>query len=312
MGEVFLAEDTMNSNRLTAIKTIKSQIIEKGYYANQFRHEYEIMSRLWHPNLARVYDFGELDGVGLYLAMEYIEGHDLTTLTQNRNEIKISDFVSIMIDLLRVMEFIHSRNIIYCDIKPQNILYNSKHKIKFIDFGLSDYRDRSDKIIKGTMAYMAPEILEKNGADTRSDIFSLGILFFQLLTKKIFHADSSVNSILKIYSSQNVFQTASNPVFDIIEDAGLRKIVKKMCAFDPNQRYTSCADVYCCYKCFVGYQNFPIETEETREAYITGVTFTGRSVELSKLEQFVNNHDNKLMLVTGNPGTGKSRLLAEF
>jgi len=312
MGDVYLAEDTMNSNRLTAIKTIKSRIIEKDYSLNQFKHEYEIMSRLWHPNLARVYDFGELDGVGLYLAMEYIEGHDLAMLMHNHSELKVTDILAMMVDLLRVMEFIHSRNIIYCDIKPQNIMFNTEHKIKLIDFGLSDYRDRSDKIIKGTVAYMAPEILEKKGADIRSDIFSLGILFFQLLTKKIFHADSSINSIIKTYSSQNSFQAAISPVFDSIDEIDLRKIVKKMCAFDPAQRYTSCADIIVAINSSVDSANYQIETDETREAYITGVTFTGRSVELSRLELFVNNPDNKLMLVSGNPGTGKSRLLAEF
>lgn len=312
MGDVYLAEDTMNSNRLTAIKTIKSRIIEKEYSLNQFRHEYEIMSRLWHPNLARVYDFGELEGVGLYLAMEYVEGQDLTKLIQSHSEINFADTLAIMIDLLRVMEFVHSRNIVYCDIKPQNILYNSERTIKLIDFGLSDFRDSSDKIIKGTMAYMAPEILNKNGADTRSDIFSLGILFYQLLTKKVFHADSSVNSIINTYTSQNSYHAVSNPVFDSIEDMALRMIIKKMCAFDPMQRFSSCADVIVAINSTVDSENFLIETRETKEAYITGVTFTGREMELSRLELFINNPENKLMLVTGNPGTGKSRLLAEF
>ena len=311
MGDVFLALDTANSGRPVAIKTIKSRIIEKNYSLNQFRHEYDVMSRLWHPNLARVYDFGELPAGGLYLVMEYVEGAELAELLQSPAQLNQTECCSIMVELLRAMEFIHSRNIVYCDIKPQNILFDAERKLKLIDFGLSDFRDRSGSTIKGTIAYMAPETMNGNGADFRSDIFSLGILFYQLLTKKIIHKDNSINSIIKSFSSHNTYHSVVIPVFEELENPGLREIIRTMCAYDPGERYASCAEIIMAINEIV-HTAFPIETEETREAYITGVSFTGRNKELNHLTSFMNSSENRLLLVTGNPGTGKSRLLNEF
>jgi len=311
MGSVLLAEDLANSNRLTAIKTIKPKFLENPESLAHFKHEYEVMSKLWHPNLAQVYDFGELDDGGYYLAMEYINGRELNLVIRQDVKMEFDATLAIIVHLLRAMEFVHSRNIIYCDIKPQNILVTDDNQAKLIDFGLSDFGHESSKDVKGTMKYIAPEVINGKEKDHRADIFSLGVLFYEMLSGELFYKDDSVSSIISKLKSNIEFKTVVDIAFENLKDSRTRAIIQKMCAFIPRDRFSSCAEVIIGLNTALNLK-IPIETEETKEAFVTGVSFTAREKELDFLEKFLASDENKLLLITGKQGVGRSRLLTEF
>jgi len=311
MGSVLLAQDLANSNRLTAIKTIKSKFLANPESLVRFKHEYEIMNRLQHPNLAQVYDFGELEEGGFYLAMEYIDGRELNEIISQNKNMQIREAIPIIIDLLRAMEFIHSRNIIYYDIKPQNVLIIKDNCVKLIDFGLSDFGNKSTNNVKGTMKYIAPEVINGEAKDYRADIFSLGVLFYEMLSGEIFYPDSSVASIVSTLTSKQEYKSLIDIAFENLKDSRIRAIIEQMCAFDPRDRFSSCAEIIMALNSALDIK-IPIETEETKEAFVTGVPFTGREKELNYLQKFLGNLENKLLLVTGKQGVGKSRLFGEF
>lgn len=311
MGSVYLAEDKANSNRLTALKTIKGAVFNKldKHSLQQLKHEYDVMHRLWHPNLAKVYEFGEMETRGHYMAMEYIDGCELKKLIK-KGKINFSKGINIITELLRAVEFIHSRDIVYCDVKPQNILVTKDNRVKLIDFGLSDFKSRLTTEIKGTIAYIAPETINRKKKDFRTDIFSLGVLFYEILTRKPFHSNSSIGDIVSMYLSSEQYRQHEF-VYDDIENEKIRPIIKKMCSFDPEERYSSCVKVLMDISAALN-KPVQLETDETKEAYVIGVPFTSRKKELEYLISFLKKEENKLLLITGKQGEGKSRLIAEF
>lgn len=311
MGLVYLAEDKANSNRLTAVKTIRSSFLKKPESLIQFKQEYDIMSKLWHPNLARVYDFGQIDK-DYYLTMEYIRGCELKSIVKEQEKLDLKEALPIMVSLLRAMEFIHSRNIIYSDIKPQNILITENDQVKLIDFGLSDFEDKvSSASIKGTIIYMSPEVINGTAKDHRADIFSLGVLFYEMITGDILYLERSIKCIFNTLASQGKYNEILEYRLKHINNTKIKTILNKMCAYSAKDRFLSCSEIISHINADLK-EKFSIETEETKEAFVVGIPFTGRELELKYLKESALNTENKLVLIMGNQGIGKSELLREF
>lgn len=316
MGNVYKVKDTLKNNAVFALKTIKSSVFKKNqdFILQRFKKEFEIMTHLKHPNLVRVFDFVTDSSNNCYIVMEYVPGYPLGKILKENSIKSIDRLMNIIVQMLRALEFIHSRNIIYRDIKPDNILI-SGNNAKLTDFGISDIdRVEKDKI-KGTILFMAPEVLSGNITHL-IDIFSLGAVFYQMITGKLFYEGPSydLTTIIDIMKDEIKFLSIRNKALDEIEGDRLRKIINKMTSFDPGTRYQSCISVISSINELFN-KDYPLETMETKESYVLGAPFINRRYELKEMIlplEDNHSHEPSLRIFKGQSGSGKSRLLEEF
>ncbi len=274
-GQVYLAEDLLYNNRKVALKTILKKVINSESIQD-FKHEFEAMTRLRHPNLAVVYDFGfDATENNYFLVIEYIEG-----ITSNRwaGGKESQQLLDVFVILVRTIGLIHNCRILHRDIKPENIMITSDGTVKVLDFGLADL-GRANPDSKGTLLYMAPEVL-RGHADERVDIFSLGITFYTLLTGQKFYPDASdtffnYNTLLN--STQFVPQQQAS--LQKIKDSNLRTIIEKMTAFNSSERYQSCSEIIADINLKLD-KSYQLESEATVQDYTLGVRL-GSGLKLS-------------------------------
>jgi serine/threonine protein kinase len=185
LGTVYRCRDLRNEAPV-ALKLLRSPIWGEG--ERTLHSEFSILSRLRHPNLIRILDFGRLEGFrGPYIVQEYVEGLNLFEATAGRTAGQV---LEILAQLCRVVQFLHDRGVVHRDLKPSNVLFASspdgRGQLKVVDFGLAQWLSSEKKqTIEGTLAYMAPEVLMGRGAGPRSDLYSLGILFYQVLARRL-------------------------------------------------------------------------------------------------------------------------------
>ncbi|HXU13239.1 MAG TPA: serine/threonine-protein kinase, partial [Candidatus Binatia bacterium] len=194
MGSVCLVRDTLLSGRPVALKFLKPDRILSGGI-DLFKDEFRAMARLRHPNLAEVYDFGTSDTDGRhFLTMEFVDGDDLERLP--RADLR-ARFDSLAVQCLRALDYIHSRGILHNDIKPQNILVRPPFHVKLLDFGLARPQAESGQYgLSGTIHYIAPERLEGKPVDGRSDLYSLGVILYDVLTGALPHTGSHAGQVV--------------------------------------------------------------------------------------------------------------------
>lgn len=309
MGQVYLVEDTLKDNMPFALKTIKQDLLKdlRTLRLNAFKNEYEIMTRLKHPNLTRVYEFGEDEDI-YFILMEYLEGRLLSEMTYGHKEA-----IDIIIQILRALEYIHSRGIVYRDIKPKNIMICA-NKCKLMDFGLSSSLQERTETIKGTILYMAPEALSGN-TNFSMDIFSLGLVFFELITGEPFYPKDTAafRTIVNILRDKPKFDNFCKVRFRHIYDGELKKIISKMTAYDIKDRYFNCSEIIYEINSRLGL-NYEYETKDTKNSYILGNSFADRKQELSRLIGHLTapKQKNRIFIYSGPVGVGKSRLFSEF
>lgn len=308
MGEVFLANDKAFSDKLVAVKTIKQEYAEKKENIISFKNEYEVLSRLNHPNLIKALDFGRTKQGSYYLVMEYFAGLTLNDFV--RQESSKEKIVDALLQVLRGVEFIHSRNIIYNDIKPENILVDENNQTKIIDFGLSDYESSSVDFAKGTLRYIAPEMINGKKKDRRSDIFSIGVMFYEILTRKNFF-DNNNRNIFRILASRSDYQIFLNEILKPLSDSVYIEILKKMLSYNADERYSSCSEIISDNIVKLG-RPYEVETEKTKEAYVKGIRFTGREKEIKIIKNYIYSDSSKIFTLMGKEGIGKSKLINEI
>jgi serine/threonine-protein kinase len=194
MGEVYRALDPV-LNREVAIKTISANLSADNELRTRFHREAQAAARLNHPNIITVFDYGEEHGV-IYMAMEVLEGADLKDVIRQSLLVSIEDKLDIMEQVADGLAFAHAREIIHRDLKPGNIHVQPSGQVKILDFGLARLGTSADMtrtgVVMGTPNYMAPEMVKGDRADPRADIFSIGAVFYEMLTNhKPFDADSA-------------------------------------------------------------------------------------------------------------------------
>lgn len=183
---MYEATDLRSHNRV-ALKVMRAHKAQKLEHdrARHWLHEAVIVSQLDHSNIVKIHD-AEMLGDKAYIAMDYISGYSMSSRLRRREYLTVGEFIRISKDMLRALAVAHSHGVIHGDIKPANIMYDSAHDTYILtDFGAaySDYRQQqSDKMIVGTPAYMSPEQLEGRKLDGRSDLFSLAVTLYHLLT----------------------------------------------------------------------------------------------------------------------------------
>ncbi|MGH8506001.1 MAG: CHASE2 domain-containing serine/threonine-protein kinase [Stenotrophobium sp.] len=218
MGVVYLGKDP-KIGRMVAIKTMAlSQEFEpdelQGVKERFFR-EAETAGRLNHPNIVQIFDAGEEHDLA-YIAMEFIKGHDLTKHNKSNNLLPVPDVLKFIADAADALDYAHSNGIIHRDLKPANMMLPADGKtIKLMDFGIARIADSSKTktgMVLGTPSYMSPEQLSGKRVDGRSDLFSLGVTLYQLLTGSLpFQADSMATLMFKIANEPHASAAAIRP-----------------------------------------------------------------------------------------------------
>ena len=195
MANVYLAYDTILDRRV-AIKVLRGDLSGDEKFVRRFQREALSASSLSHPNIVEMYDVGEDNGL-YYIVMEYIEGKTLKQLIKKRGSLTLSEAIDIMLQLTDGISHAHDSYIIHRDLKPQNIMIREDGSIKITDFGiamaLNSTQLTQTNSVMGSVHYLPPEQASGKGSTIRSDIYSMGILFYELLTGQLpFKGDNAV------------------------------------------------------------------------------------------------------------------------
>lgn len=242
MAEVYLARDTI-LERDVAIKALRREYINDTEFTMRFDREAQAATSLSHPNIVSIYDVGEEED-NLYMVMEYIDGLTLKEYIQQYGPVDVNDAVDIMKQVISAISHAHDNDIVHRDIKPQNILLNNFGQAKVTDFGiaiaLSATSLTQTNSILGSVHYLSPEQARGGMATKKSDIYSIGILFFELLTGRLpFSGQSPVSIALKHLQNETPSVRKYNPEIP----QSVENIVLKATAKDPFHRYNTIYDL---------------------------------------------------------------------
>jgi len=311
MGQVFQAADLRDNGKVVAVKTIGYEQSSLNLIKH-FKNEFRIMKQLDHPNLVKAYDFGFDRKNKLYfLVMECLDGQSLEVI--KAAIVHIEERIAILISLLRALEFIHTRNILFRDLKPENVFCNpAKKEVKLFDFGLSDYKKAESLTVKGSVQYLSPEVIHKGKIDQRSDIFSLGILMAEMFSNNDFYTNEELPEILSVMSSKKMFNGKLKLNLKKIADSKLQRIVKKALAYQADSRYSNCSEIIDDFNKLYDTEKYPVETLATKSAYIQECDYFDYTGCVRKTVQFFKKADFKVVAISGDSGSGKTRALREL
>ena len=234
MAKVYLAEDT-RLERQVAIKVMHDHLTDDGDYAAKFIREARHTARLAHPNIMSVFDQGHVDDT-LYLVMEYLPGMTLRDLLNDYGTLTVEQSLDIAQAVLQALSVAHREGILHRDVKPENVILVNDGRIKIGDFGLArpvNNATDTGKSLLGTVAYIAPELLTRSQADNRSDLYSVGIMLFEMLTgKQPFTGETPMQIAVQHAQQPMPFVSESNPAVSRAVDDVIQWATQK----DPSDR----------------------------------------------------------------------------
>ena len=243
MANVYLAQDTI-LDRKVAIKVLRGDLANDEKFIRRFQREALSASSLSHPNIVEMYDVGE-DSGNHYIVMEYIEGKTVKQLLKKRGALTLPEVIDIMIQLTSGLMCAHDSYIIHRDIKPQNVLILEDGRVKITDFGIAMALNSNEltqtNSVMGSVHYLPPEQANGSGSTIKSDIYSLGILMYELITGKLpFKGDNAVEIAIK---------QMKEPIPSICKDnaeipQSIENIILKACAKNPKNRYDSAKEMH--------------------------------------------------------------------
>lgn len=240
MADVYLAYDDI-LNREVAVKILRSSLTGDPIYITRFHREARAAAALCHRNIVEIYDVGEEDDL-YYIVMEYVRGQTLKELINKRGALHYVEAVDIMKQVVSATALAHSMGIVHRDLKPQNILVTDSGIVKIADFGIASIQSLSQvtqtDTIMGSLHYLAPEIARGEKATPQSDIYALGVVFYELLRGDVpFNGESPVNIALKHMRDEIPSVRDYNPAIP----QSVENIIIKATAKNTNNRY-QCAD----------------------------------------------------------------------
>lgn len=304
MANVYLAEDTI-LNRKVAVKVLRGDLATDEKFVRRFQREALSASSLSHPNIVEIYDVGEDDG-NFYIVMEYIEGKNLKQLIKKRTKLSLPETLDIMKQLTDGIAHAHDLFIIHRDIKPQNMLILDNGLVKITDFGiaiaLNSTQLTQTNSVMGSVHYLPPEQAAGKGATVKSDIYSLGIMMYELLTGKLpFKGENAVEIALKQMKEPLPYIRES----DSSIPQSVENIVLKACAKNPKNRYNSVKEMYndlctCLDSNNKGVKRIKFEFPEFDDPEVKAIKKAesqGDEVDIKKIEKKENKPKNKLTLV---------------
>jgi eukaryotic-like serine/threonine-protein kinase len=235
MAEVYCAEDQQLGRRV-ALKLLHRRFADDAQFVERFRREASSAAGLQHPNIVGIYDRGEWDGTS-YIAMEFVEGRTLKDIIVQRGPAPPEAASDLTLQILRAARFAHKHGVVHRDIKPQNVLIDNDGRVRVTDFGIaragvSDMTETGS--VMGTAQYLSPEQAQGKPVDERSDLYSIGIVLYELLTGRVpFDAESPVSVALMQVSEAPVPPMEVNPEVPPALDAVVLRAMEK----DPARRY---------------------------------------------------------------------------
>lgn len=240
MSDVYKAKDQV-LGRFVAVKVLKQEFAEDVNFVTKFHTEAQSAAGLQHPNIVNIYDVGSEEHVH-FIVMEYVEGITLKTYIEKKGQLNYKEAISIAIQVARGIEAAHNNQIIHRDIKPQNIMISHEGKVKVTDFGIARAATSNTihSDVMGSVHYTSPEQARNGFVDGKSDIYSLGIVMYEMVTGRVpFDGDTTVSIAIQHLQEEMVAPSAYAPQLPI----SLEKIILKCTQKSQDRRYGSMADL---------------------------------------------------------------------
>jgi serine/threonine-protein kinase len=238
MGVVYKATDTQLEETV-AIKTLPGDVMQRSPEdLERFKREIRLARKITHRNVLRTYDYGEADGI-YFISMEFVRGYTLSELQQESRQLAPRAAMGIARQICRGLQAAHEQGIIHRDIKPQNVLIDAKGEVKLMDFGIARVAESPDAmtqagLIVGTPHYMSPEQVRGEQLDARSDVYSMGVLMYEMLAGRRPFESTSLTGVLTAHLTEK-----PTPLLEMRPEVGPRinEIIMRCLAKDPKQRY---------------------------------------------------------------------------
>lgn len=240
MSDVYKAKDQV-LGRYVAVKILKQEFAEDVNFVTKFHTEAQSAAGLQHPNIVNIYDVGSEDHMH-FIVMEYVEGITLKTYIEKKGQLNYKEAISIAIQVARGIEAAHNNNIVHRDIKPQNIMISHEGKVKVTDFGIARAATSNTihSDVMGSVHYTSPEQARNGFVDGKSDIYSLGIVMYEMVTGRVpFDGDTTVAIAIQHLQEEMVAPSAYAPDLPI----SLEKIILKCTQKSQDRRYASMGDL---------------------------------------------------------------------
>ena len=242
MGAVYQARD-QELDRLIALKVIRPELAGNPAILQRFKQELILARHVTHKNVVRIFDLGESDGIK-FITMEYVDGEDLRASLRSRGKFAPQDAVHIIEQICRALDAAHAEGVIHRDLKPQNVMRDAQGRIVVMDFGLARSLEAGGMtqtgMLVGTMEYMSPEQAVGGELDQRSDLFALGLIFYELLTGQMpYKADTALASLMKRTQERAIPPSQIDRAVPKV----LSTIVSRCLERDPKLRYHSALEI---------------------------------------------------------------------
>ena len=241
MGEVYRADD-LKLSQPVALKFLPARLLSDGAALARFHREVRVARQVSHKNVCRVYDIGELDGHH-FLSMEYIKGEELSSLLRRIGRLPADKAIQLARQICAGLNAAHDVGVLHRDLKPANVMIDGDGNARITDFGLAGLAEEfgEDELAAGTPAYMAPEQLEGQPFTVRSDIYSLGLLLYELFTSQKAFDAATLADLIKLRRSNTTPTTPSSIVKDL--DPLIEKVIDRCIQRDPAERPASALQV---------------------------------------------------------------------
>lgn len=241
MGNVYKARDR-ETGETVALKLIKPEIASDQSMMERFKNELLFARKITHKNVCRVYDFNRIGGIA-YTSMEYVEGESLRSVLNRFGGLPLRKGIDLALQICSGLKEAHAQGIVHRDLKPENVMIDGQGNLKIMDFGIARSMEASTHLtgaMVGTPAYMAPEQVAGKPVDYRTDIYSLGLMLYEMFTgSQTFHADTPVAVALKQLREEPVAPHEIDPAIPVFIERAILKCLQK----DPARRYQSVAEL---------------------------------------------------------------------
>lgn len=315
MGAVYRATDRLTGQDVALkLVTVRQENLQFATRTDAMdirlalAQEFRTLSSLRHPHIISVLDYGFDQEGRPYFTMELLDGG--RSIIEAGDDQPIERCLELLVQLLQALIYLHRRGIVHRDLKPDNVLVFGG-QVKVLDFGLAvaqDLIEPGQEHAVGTLAYMAPEVLQGSPASIASDLYAVGIIAYELLGRRHPFNTSSVTQLIN-----DIIQTPAD-VHSLQLGSGLTAILTRLLAKQPELRYPDARSLIDDLSQVIG-QNIAYETASIRESFLQAARFVGRQAELATLQDafdLARNGQSSVWLIAGESGVGKSRLLDEL